>query len=148
MFIHKQACKDSIDWNMEQLDKYVEGKEMEIEERRKQAIENCVKNNFLNDMDYRVCNIIQQFRIDVYKDQIVEYKTPLKDPIKIVTYSTGHQEIRTHQYYKYHIFEFVYKILKNLFTSNNDIISRLEKLEAENIQLKERLNLLEMKHNE
>jgi DNA repair exonuclease SbcCD ATPase subunit len=148
----EEAYRNTIDWNMEQLDKYVEINEMKIEDRRIQQIERNQKwPHKIEHSDYRVSDDNSHFRSKIYSEnQIYTYTTPLKEPILLTRQSNGQDDIRTCHYHRYHIFEFVYRILKCLFTSTKqisnhckEITSRLENLENENRNITEHLNLLE-----
>jgi hypothetical protein len=128
----EEAYKNTIDWNMEQLDKYVEEKELFIKNARKQLESNIVSLNLLSEISN--------------KEQI-EFEL---SGIRIKTYNNYSFQIEKRHTIYHHIFEFVYKILKYLFTSNkkmsndyDNVISRLDKLEVSNKNIKEQLNILE-----
>jgi hypothetical protein len=142
----EEAYKDTIDWNMEQLDKYVEEIETKVK-KWKIGKEKELRSNPGNDglnYDFYISENSSVFRSDQYsKSMRYEYVEQLKYPVIYIKRNNGTtQEVNIKHHY-HHIFEFVYKILKHLFTSNkklsndyDNVISRLNKLEEENRQLK------------
>jgi hypothetical protein len=157
----EEAYRDTIDWNMEQLDKYVDSTETKIKEL---AI-NKIKQYHLEDdklnLDFYTSSISDIIRSNLYSSgRITIYKSTENLNLKhhLIRFESG--EGYHLQYIRQHIFEFIYKILKHLFTSNkklsndyDNVISRLNKLEEENRQLKtcqinyfdikERLNIIQ-----
>jgi hypothetical protein len=138
----EEAYRNTIDYNMEQLDKYVENIETKIQQRREG-----LKNQYGNKPDIKhdqyefiESTELSKFRRELYNSLVYKYKEDGEE-IKIM-YDDSYM-YRSKPYYYCHIFEFIYKILKHLFTSTkkmsnyyDNVISRLEKLE-------EQVNLLE-----
>jgi hypothetical protein len=137
---HEEEYKNTIDWNMEQLDKYVESIERIV-----QDTENNLKIKYnkpeINDnqLKFIISNETTRIRCELYKTLIYRYKEDGEE-IKILYDDSyyGHKSLMYKAKPKYynHIFEFIYKILKYLFTSN-------KKLSNDNDSVKERLNTLE-----
>jgi hypothetical protein len=137
----EEAYRNTIDWNMEQLDKYVDQIESIVISRIPER-ENSLRRANLNHTDKEYIKEMKKYasliRSENYKEQYFRPEVGQKD------------DIRTCYYNRYHIFEFVYRILKCLFTSTKqisnhckEITSRLENLENENRNITEHLNLLE-----
>jgi hypothetical protein len=138
----EEAYKNTIEWNMEQLDKYVDQKESIVISKMLER-EISLRRANLNDTDEEYIKEMKRYasyiRSEHYKEQ---YFWP---------------EGCYPHYPRYHIFEFVYRILKCLFMSTkqisnhyNEITSRLDKIEnimtktfVDYNDMKERLDILE-----
>jgi hypothetical protein len=157
----EEAYKNTIDWNMEQLDKYVDSTEIKVKKQTIDIIKGyCLEDKDKVNLDFYTSSISDIIRSNIYNSGIITIynsteNLSLKRPL--IKFGFMDYDIRHN---RSHIFEFIYKILKHLFTSNkkisnyyDNVISRLDKLEEENKQLKtcqvnyydikERLNILE-----
>jgi hypothetical protein len=141
----EEAYRNTIDYNMEQLDKYVEKIEANIQQRKEGLKMQYGNKPDINHNQYEFIESteLSNIRRELYQSLVYKYKEDGEE-IKIL-YKAGNEGrmYRSKPYCYCHIFEYLYKVLKHLFTSNkklsndyDNVISRLDKLE-------EQLNILE-----
>jgi hypothetical protein len=133
--------KDTIESIIQQFDKYIEQKELYI----RSDIEGGLRNYYLTyksykddgkkDYIYKKIELESRFR---------KYSECIHDKIYLQNLKLNGEEIKEY----FNIFEYIYKLLKYLFTSSkqislriDEIILRLNNLEKENNEIKHILNM-------
>ncbi len=135
----EEAYRDTIDWNMEQLDKFVENIEIKADEwkiKKEKEIRIIVKDDE-SKLGLYMSTLTSMFYSELYSKGWFKRLNSTEN-INHFDVRYNNEYIYNTQYRRHHIFEFVYKILKHLFTSNNklsndydNVISRLDKIEEQ-----------------